>query len=300
MNKIQRKSPFWSLAGPFLLYLVIQLAVQTIIEMVVSMPCFMEFYWQALAQSRILTLEEWLQLSIQAMQPALEVIASYQVEITGVSMLATFALTVPLFIKDRKLEKMCGGVSPVSISPGCVISITVFGLSACVAVTCLMAMAQFALYDAEYVQDMAVVYGAGVPVQILVLGLLVPVGEELMFRGLLFRRFRENGSFWYSALSSSFFFAFMHTNATQMIYAFLLGLMLCYLYEKTGTFTAPILLHMVMNTGSVILTVTGGFRWIGEDPMRMAAATILGAFFSSVAFVLLQRMLDKQSFHNGQ
>src|SRR5699024_9945509 len=131
-------------------------------------------------------------------------------------------------------------------------------------------------------------YAAGLPLQLLILGGVIPVAEEMMFRGLLFRRFRERQRFWYSAVCSSVFFAFMHTSITQTIYTLLLGLMLSYLYEKFGSLKAPVLLHIVMNTGSVLLTATGGFRWIGADPMRMAAAAIGGAFICSVAFVMLQ------------
>ena len=35
MNQIQRKNPFWSLAGPLLAYFGIQLAVQTVIQAVI-------------------------------------------------------------------------------------------------------------------------------------------------------------------------------------------------------------------------------------------------------------------------
>ena len=131
--------------------------------------------------------------------------------------------------------------------------------------------------------------------QAAVLGVLIPVSEEMMFRGILFKRFRERQRFWYSAVCSSVFFAFMHTNVTQAIYAFLLGLMLSYLYEKTGSIKAPVLLHIVLNSGSVVFTQLGVFWWLGADPMRMAGAAIGGAFICSVVFVGIQRKLG-----NGQ
>ncbi len=38
MNQIQRKSPFWSLAGPLFSYLAIQWIVQLIIMLVICLP----------------------------------------------------------------------------------------------------------------------------------------------------------------------------------------------------------------------------------------------------------------------
>ena len=303
MNQIQRKNPFWSLAGPMLAYLGIQWGVQTIIDFVVSMPYILRAYADVLNQGTMPTMQEWFQTCLEALEPAFDLIAAYQVEIAGVTALATFALTIPLFVKDRKLEKMLG----VSIAPKMPAVgygyIVLFGAAGCVAATCLAAMAQLAFYyDAQYQQTAEVLYTAGLPMQLLVLGVVVPVAEEMMFRGILFKRFRERQGFWYSAVCSSVFFAFMHTSTTQTIYALLLGLMLSYLYEKFRTIKAPVILHIVMNMGAVFLTETGGFQWIASDPVRMAAAAIGGAFLCSVAFVLLQRMLrsDGEQHSSGE
>ena len=111
-----------------------------------------------------------------------------------------------------------------------------------------------------------------------------------MFRGILYKRFRERQGFWYSALWSSLLFSFMHSNTTQMIYTFLLGVLLAYLYEKFGSFRAPVVLHILLNTGSVVFTELGVFGWLAGSPVRMAGAVISGAFLCSVMFVLIQRM----------
>ena len=108
MNQIQRKNPFWSLAGPMLAYLGIQWGVQTIIDFVVSMPYILRAYADVLNQGTMPTMQEWFQTCLEALEPAFDLIAAYQVEIAGVTALATFALTIPLFVKDRKLEKMLG------------------------------------------------------------------------------------------------------------------------------------------------------------------------------------------------
>ena len=46
---------------------------------------------------------------------------------------------------------------------------------------------------------------------------------------------------------------------------------------------------MIANCSSLIYTETGVFRWIGQAPLRMAGAVIIGAFICSVMYVMIQR-----------
>lgn len=293
MNQIHRKSPFWSLAGPLLAYLAIQWIVQLAIVMVISLPYMADAYADLMQSGaeRLLSMQEIMETYTAAMEPAFEVVVQYQVEIAGAAALGTLILTGILFAKDRKLEKACGIAVTEKKEISIYLLIFILGVAGCIAATCLMTMAQLAFYDSQYQQTAQTLYAAGFPMQAAVLGILIPVSEEMMFRGVLFKRFRERQGFWYSAVCSSVFFAFMHTNVTQTIYAFLLGLMLSYLYEKTGSIKAPVLLHIVLNSGSVIFTELGVFWWLGADPMRMAGAAIGGAFICSVVFVSIQRKL---------
>lgn len=293
MNRIHRKSPFWSLAGPLLAYLAIQWIVQLAIVMVISLPYMADAYADLMQSGAewLLSMQEIMETYTAAMEPAFEVVVQYQVEIAGAAALGTLILTGILFAKDRKLEKACGIAVTEKKEISIYLLIFILGVAGCIAATCLMTMAQLAFYDSQYQQTAQTLYAAGFPMQAAVLGILIPVSEEMMFRGVLFKRFRERQGFWYSAVCSSVFFAFMHTNVTQTIYAFLLGLMLSYLYEKTGSIKAPVLLHIVLNSGSVIFTELGVFWWLGADPMRMAGAAIGGAFICSVVFVSIQRKL---------
>ena len=53
-----------------------------------------------------------------------------------------------------------------------------------------------------------------------------------------------------------------------MIYTFLLGILLCYVYEKFGSMKAPIMLHVVLNLGSLIFTDIGVFNWLAREPFN--------------------------------
>ncbi len=292
MNQIYRKSPFWSLTGPFLGYLGIQFAVQFIAQSVLEMPYLVRAYAEIIRSGRdtVPSMQEIWNSYIQALEPAFEAIARYQVEIVTLSALATIILTGILFARDRKLEQKARIMLPERAPLSKYWSVGVFGIAGCIAATCLMAMIQLAFYDEQYQQTAQITYSAGFLMQIIGLGVVIPVAEELMFRGILYKRFRERQGFWYSALWSSLLFSFMHSNTTQMIYTFLLGVLLAYLYEKFGSFRAPVVLHILLNTGSVVFTELGVFGWLAGSPVRMAGAVISGAFLCSVMFVLIQRM----------
>lgn len=292
MNQIYRKRSFWSLAGPLLGYLGIQFAVQFAAQFVIEMPYIMQAYAKVLCGSgdTVPSMQELMESSMQALGPAFEAVARHQVEITALSALGTIILTGILFARDRKSEQKAGIILPEKAQLSKYWTVIIFGIAGCIAATCLMAMVQLAFYDEQYQQTAQITYSAGFPVQVIGLGVVIPVAEELMFRGILYKRFRERQGFWYSAVWSALLFSLMHSSTTQMIYAFLLGLLLSYLYEKFASFKAPVLLHILLNTGSVVFTELGVFRWLASDPMRMAAAVIAGAFLCSAMFVMIQKM----------
>ena len=145
----------------------------------------------------------------------------------------------------------------------------------------------------EYEDTMNSLYAAPFPMQILCLGILIPICEELVFRGLMFRRLRQGGTFMAAALYSSFVFGFLHVNMVQMLYGFILGMMLAYLYEKYGSVKAPIAAHMAMNLLSVLATEYKLLDWLMEDKMRMGIVTVACAFVASTMFVLVQRIEEK-------
>lgn len=288
MNQIRRKSLFWSLAAPILIYMGIRLAVEIVCILFLSFPYLTDVYQQLVGQQG-LSVEEMTQQYWTLMEPAMEHVFSYATEIAGVAALITIPVNALFFSRDRKLEKACGVEQPKMAPAKAYLPVAVFGLAVSIAATCFFAMVELAFYSGQTGSASSIVYAPSFPVQILVLGIVVPVAEEFMFRGVLFRRFKENRGFGYAAAWSSLFFVLMHEDGVQMVYALLLGIMLCYVYEKFGSLKAPILLHIAANCSSLIYTETGVFRWIGGTPVRMAGAVILGAFICSVMYVQIQR-----------
>ena len=170
MNQIQRKNPFWSLAGPLLAYFGIQLAVQTVIQAVIQAPYLAEAYIDNFVNSGAADFQEAMDGYLSAAGPAIEQVLKYQVEIAGAAALCTIPLTAILFAKDRKLERSWG-IAPAEKTPVRKYwPIILFGVILSVGVTCLSAMVQAALYDEQYQETAEIMYSASFPMQLLVMG----------------------------------------------------------------------------------------------------------------------------------
>lgn len=75
-----------------------------------------------------------------------------------------------------------------------------------------------------------------------------PVTEELFFRGVLYAAIRRNSSRAVAMLASGALFSLVHTNAVGFLPIMLLGCLLAYLYERTGSLLGSIAVHALHNT----------------------------------------------------
>ncbi len=98
----------------------------------------------------------------------------------------------------------------------------------------------------------------GVPQQIYMASaavLLVPVAEELLFRGILYPTLKGLGwprlAFWGTAI----LFGAVHLTLMTFVPLTFLGLCLAWLYEKTGNLLASIFAHSLFNLANLLLLV---------------------------------------------
>ena len=87
-----------------------------------------------------------------------------------------------------------------------------------------------------------------------------PVTEETLFRGLFFGGLRAVAPFWVAAGVSGLVFGAVHLATGDLAVAGLLsffGVVLAWLYERTGSLGPPILLHMANNSIAIIPLLSG-------------------------------------------
>ncbi len=91
--------------------------------------------------------------------------------------------------------------------------------------------------------------------QILGLGILVPVMEEFLFRGLFYRRLKKYIPVWAAVLLGAAVFALYHGNMVQILFAFPMGLVMLLAYEKWDSLAVPVIFHMAVNLSTVIISI---------------------------------------------
>ena len=84
--------------------------------------------------------------------------------------------------------------------------------------------------------------------------LIAPTAEELLFRKFLTERIVKYGELT-AVLAYGLFFGLFHGNLNQFSYAFLLGLLLAYVYYRTGLLRVSVALHMVLNFFGAVVSL---------------------------------------------
>lgn len=96
--------------------------------------------------------------------------------------------------------------------------------------------------------------------------LLAPVAEELVFRGAVLRSLLawRPQQRWLMIAVSALAFALVHANPAQMPHAFVIGLLLGWMYERTGSIAPGIAFHWANNTAAYLL-----FRAYPDPSIRL-------------------------------
>jgi membrane protease YdiL (CAAX protease family) len=85
--------------------------------------------------------------------------------------------------------------------------------------------------------------------------LIVPIFEELLFRGFFQTSLRSlSDSPWVAIVFTSIFFAILHP-PSHIPALFMLSVGLGYAYERSGSLLRPILMHILFNGLSVTMTL---------------------------------------------
>jgi membrane protease YdiL (CAAX protease family) len=99
------------------------------------------------------------------------------------------------------------------------------------------------------------------PQQSLVVSIAVvvfaPLGEELLFRGLLFQALRNRLRLWPSVLVSGLLFAASHVQPLAILVLLPVGMFFAWAFHRRGTLLVPIAAHAAFNLINVVLIQVG-------------------------------------------
>jgi membrane protease YdiL (CAAX protease family) len=93
-------------------------------------------------------------------------------------------------------------------------------------------------------------------VGILLAVILIPIFEEIFFRGIIFNELRNRINPTASIIISSLIFALFHGNILQGIYTFMLGVLLSLVYTWTRSIWSIITMHITYNfLGTIVVPI---------------------------------------------
>lgn len=89
-------------------------------------------------------------------------------------------------------------------------------------------------------------------------GILAPILEETLFRGIIFGSLQTYFGKWTSAAISAVIFSGLHFQAYGFFPRFVLGMVLAHLYSKHKSLYPPIAMHALNNIVALTLSVWAG------------------------------------------
>lgn len=100
----------------------------------------------------------------------------------------------------------------------------------------------------------------GVPgwLMLLMIGVIGPLNEEFVFRGVIYHGYRRSGKIIEATLLSALLFGLTHLNFNQMSYAILVGVVGVLLIEGTGSIYYSMLFHICINVTNVLQMIFAG------------------------------------------
>ena len=100
-------------------------------------------------------------------------------------------------------------------------------------------------------------------------GILAPVCEEVVFRGAIFGGMKKEGNIFKAVIASGLLFGLLHMNINQASYAFVIGILLGFLVEATGSIFSSILFHVLVNSSNAIMMIISDTA-VSEEVMATA------------------------------
>lgn len=129
------------------------------------------------------------------------------------------------------------------------------GIGGCILVNTLIRASGIARVFTGFSEISPGLYGPPLWLQVCAMGVGIPIAEELVFRGLVFGKAREDRPFFQSAVLSALLFGIYHGNVLQGMYGFSMGILFAWVMERKKTILAPVFMHMSANLLSVAVTV---------------------------------------------
>lgn len=178
-----------------------------------------------------------------------------------------------------KKPRRVGSMAAFTVVLACCVSL---GLNA------LLTMTGFVDSSQTYQEVAARQYGVAFAMGLVLYGIISPLAEEVVFRGVIYNRLRRLFNPTIGIIVSGILFGAFHGNFVQAVYGACLGMLMAYLYERSGSFRSPVLFHAAAN---LAVYITARMEGVQEYLFTPGGCAVLLAV--SAGCVLVERRLGK-------
>lgn len=214
--------------------------------------------------------------------------------VSGLSMLIGVLPLIPMLRRELVVcKENADDKAPVATEDGAVrqkavnIALAVIlAASSSIGLNILLSLTGFVQTSAVY-QDVArqqygVIFGIGA----VLFGLISPITEEIVFRGLLFNRMRRYYPVTAAIILSGVLFGVYHGNLVQGVYGTCMGILLAYTYERMRSFLIPCLFHAVANLMVYTLAQNAGLH----AKLFNAAGCVILLTISAICIFVIEKL----------
>ena len=190
--------------------------------------------------------------AVEIQQRLLNALSATAIYATGISSL--FTIGVLMFLKPR--EKTIGQTYRIRW-PGILNMLSVLGLGLLVyvGINAFVGLVPWPqAWMIKHDQSTGLALGGKLWTTILFAVILIPITEELLCRGAIYGALKKGMAMPIAMILQAMIFGVIHMNIIQGIYAFMLGMVLVLIYERTKSIWAPILMHVLFNGISAALS----------------------------------------------
>lgn len=198
--------------------------------------------------------------------------------VQGCSMLAAAGALLPLFRREHTAWKKA--------APPFYLTVGILAGTMAVGFNILFRLLYITQLSVRYTETAKAQYQIPVVYGIILYGLISPLTEELLFRGLIYNRMKRYFPVKWSVLLSALFFGLYHGNVVQALYGTILGTMIAYVYEVSGDFKIPVFAHAAANCVVFLMTCQA-------DVMEAVTTPVNCVIFAFISLASLWKIRKK-------
>lgn len=216
--------------------------------------------------------------------------AYYLINNIGVITVLTGVMAIPFLalLMKRDNKVMVSDVEKIErYSKVTYIYILIGGIALCIGLNCFMALSGLMELSESYEETSQALYNMKFLLQLVGLGMIIPLVEEMLYRGVIYRRLKRGVSAKFGIIVSAGIFGMVHGNSVQIIYGLICGLIFAWLYESYGSFVAPVMAHVVMNLTSVVGSHLELFGKLFSNNNYISIVAVIGCTITAWCYVMI-------------